>query len=69
MAVRKISCGEVELYVNADLGAFAKVWLGDLELSAAIRTGAVQLTGQRELVSRFPSWLLLSLFAGVPRAA
>jgi hypothetical protein len=61
--------GEVDLYVNADLASFAQVWLGDLSLSAALQASRIRLTGQRDLVRGFPSWLLLSVFAGVPRPA
>ena len=58
---------EVDLYVEADLAAFASIWLGDLPMAAALRTGAVQLTGSRSLVHAFPTWLLLSRFAPVER--
>ncbi len=57
---------EVDLYLRADLGAFAHVWLGDQLLSAPIRSKSVQLTGRRELVRSFPSWLKLNPYAGVP---
>jgi len=60
---------EVDLYVSADLGSFARIWLGDLSLAEAIRSGSVRLTGHTELVRGFPSWLLLSHFAEVPRPA
>lgn len=60
---------EVDLYVDADLTAMAKVWLGDLPFEGAVRSHAVRLTGPRELVQAFPSWLLLSHFAQVPRPA
>jgi DNA-binding HxlR family transcriptional regulator len=58
---------EVDLYVDADLTAMAQVWLGDETLQSALRTGAVELTGPRQLIRAFPSWLLLSRFADVPR--
>ena len=58
---------EVDLYVEADLAAFAQVWLGDLTLANALRKRAIRLTGRRDLVSAFPAWLLLSKFADVPR--
>jgi hypothetical protein len=58
---------DVDLYVQADLKAFANVWLGDLALPTALRSGLIKLTGQRQLMREFPSWLLLSHFAGVPR--
>ncbi|HSN20895.1 MAG TPA: helix-turn-helix domain-containing protein, partial [Usitatibacter sp.] len=58
---------EVDLYVEADLASFARVWLGDVALEAAIRSGEVRLAGPAELRRAFPSWLLLSRFAAVPR--
>ena len=58
---------EVDLYVNADVGSFARVWLGELTISDALRAGDIRLTGRRDLVRGFPSWLKLSRFADVPR--
>ncbi len=58
---------EVDLYVDADLAAMAKVWLGDITFEMARRSGALQLTGPLELRRAFPSWLMLSHFAAVPR--
>jgi DNA-binding HxlR family transcriptional regulator len=58
---------EVDLYVDADLAAMAKIWLGDNTFEDTLRSGKVQLTGSRELAQAFPSWLMLSHFAKVPR--
>ena len=58
---------EVDLYVDADLTAVAKVWLGDITFESALRSGKVHLIGSRELARAFPSWLMLSHFAAVPR--
>jgi DNA-binding HxlR family transcriptional regulator len=58
---------EVDLYVEADLRAFALVWLGDESLARAVRARAIKLSGSRKLIQAFPQWLLLSRFAGVPR--
>jgi DNA-binding HxlR family transcriptional regulator len=58
---------EVDLYVEADLAAMAKVWLGDTPFADALRSGKVRLMGPRHLANAFPSWLMLSHFAGVPR--
>jgi DNA-binding HxlR family transcriptional regulator len=60
---------EPGLYVQADLLTFAQVWLGDVVMAAAMRSGAINLTGERELKRAFPTWLLLSHFAGVVRPA
>jgi DNA-binding HxlR family transcriptional regulator len=58
---------EVDLYVDADLATMAKVWLGDHTFEEARRSGKLKVTGPRELVRAFPSWLMLSHFANVPR--
>ncbi|MEA3194367.1 MAG: hypothetical protein QOD26_2700 [Betaproteobacteria bacterium] len=58
---------EVDLYVEADLAAIAKVWLGDVPFASALRSGEVRLVGPRDLANAFPSWLMLSHFAAVPR--
>ncbi len=58
---------EVDLYVDADLSAMTKIYLGDVSFASAARAGDVRLNGRRELVQAFPSWLLLSHFAKVPR--
>ena len=58
---------EVDLYVDADLAAMVRVWLGEARLDAAVRAGEIHLVGNTTLVKAFPSWLLLSHFAAVPR--
>ncbi len=58
---------EVDIYVDADLAAMARVWLGDMPFSAAVRNKKIRLTGMAGLIRQFPSWLLLSHFAGVAR--
>jgi len=58
---------EVDIYVDAELGAMANVWLGDLQFSEAVRAKKIRLTGMPALIRQFPSWLLLSHFAAVPR--
>jgi hypothetical protein len=58
---------DVDLFVDADLGSLSRVWLGEIPIRQAIRDGAVNLNGDRRLVRDFPSWLLLSTLAAVPR--
>ena len=58
---------DVDLFVNADLAAFSRVWLGEIPIRQAIREGDVNLAGDRQVVRDFPSWLLLSTLAAVPR--
>jgi len=58
---------EVDAYVDADLTAFSRVWLGEVPIRQAIRDGDINLNGERQSVKDFPSWLLLSTLAAVPR--
>jgi DNA-binding HxlR family transcriptional regulator len=58
---------EVDLHVEVDLATMAKIWLGDTTFAEAQRAGKVRLTGSRKLAQAFPSWLMLSHFADVPR--
>lgn len=58
---------EVDLYVRADVAAFSSVWLGDQTYAQALACGALRLNGPRNLARVFPSWLMLSRFAEVPR--
>jgi DNA-binding HxlR family transcriptional regulator len=58
---------EVDVYVDADLASFSRVWLGQVPIRQAIREGDIRLTGDRQGVRDFPSWLLLSTLAAVPR--
>jgi DNA-binding HxlR family transcriptional regulator len=60
---------EVNLFVDADLAGLSRVWLGEVPIRQAIREGTVKLTGERQLMRDFPSWLLLSTLAAVPRPA
>lgn len=60
---------EVDLYVDADLTAMARWWLGDTTFEDALRSRKIQLTGSRQLARAFPSWFMLSRFAAVPRPA
>ena len=58
---------EVDLAVNADLKSFARMWLGDLAMQDALRNASIRLTGKRDLVRQFPSWLMRSTFADIQR--
>jgi DNA-binding HxlR family transcriptional regulator len=60
---------EVDLFVDADVAAFSRAWLGEVPIRQVIREGAIKLSGAREAVRDFPSWLLLSTLAAVPRPA
>ena len=58
---------EVDLFVDAELAAFTRVWLGDLTFAQAQLNGSIRLSGERRWARAFPSWLLLSTLAPVPR--
>jgi len=60
---------EVDLFVGADLAGFARVWLGEVPMRQALRERTINLAGDRQAVRDFPSWLLLSTLAAVPRPA
>lgn len=59
---------DVDLRVRTDLRTLTRVWMGDAELAAVLRAGAIDITGPRHLRREFPRWLRLSLFAGVQPA-
>jgi hypothetical protein len=58
---------EVDLFVDADLAALTKAWLGDVRLADTMRSGLVRVEGAKALVRAFPGWLALSGFADVAR--
>jgi len=60
---------EVDLYVDAEVAAMAKVWLGDASFEALVRSRELALAGSREIAQLFPTLLMLSRFAAVPRPA
>lgn len=58
---------EVDLIVTTPLARLIEIWMGDVSFGETLRDGSLRIDGQRQLVSRFPSWLRLSAFAGVER--
>lgn len=57
-----------DMFVTADTMALHRIWMGQLSFRDALRRELVLLEGPPELVRSFPSWLALSMFAGVPPA-
>lgn len=57
---------DVDLTVSSDLQTLTRVWLGDIDIAAALHSGALQLEGSTSLRLSFPDWIGLSLFAHVP---
>jgi DNA-binding HxlR family transcriptional regulator len=68
---------DVDLTVTTDMETMARVWLGDVGVESAVRTGRLKLDGPPALRLSFYDWIGLSLFAhlrdagveGVPPAA
>jgi DNA-binding HxlR family transcriptional regulator len=60
---------EVELTVETTLRTMVDVWMGDRDVGQALGDGSIALKGPSALTRGFPSWLLLSPFAKVERAA
>jgi DNA-binding HxlR family transcriptional regulator len=56
-----------DLVLDADAAAMARVWTGAMTWEQAVKSGGLRLSGPRDLVRDFPTWLLLSHFAHVPR--
>ena len=54
---------EVGLAVETRCRTFTDIWIGERDLRAALRDGAVELRGPPSLRRAFPDWLLLNLFA------
>lgn len=59
---------DVDMYVTTDVRTMTEVWNGDTPIAAAIDSGKIDLHGPSSLRKAFPSWLRLSLFAGVEPA-
>lgn len=58
---------EVDLYLDADLAAMTRVWLGDLAFAEAVRLKKIRMSGMPGVIRQFPSWLPSSPYAKVPR--
>ncbi len=54
--------------VSADLHTLTRVWMGDLDLTDALRSGDLKLEGSTSLRLSFPDWIGLSLFANIQPA-
>lgn len=60
---------KVTLHVYTTPKALAEIWIGEVPFERAARAGDIRVEGPRALVRAFPSWLRLSMFAGVERPA
>jgi DNA-binding HxlR family transcriptional regulator len=59
---------EEKLHVETTARILAEVWMGHRALAQALRSKAIELQGQPQLVRAFPKWLKLNVFAPVDRA-
>jgi DNA-binding HxlR family transcriptional regulator len=59
----------VDLAVHCKLRTMTLIWLGDLTVERALRSGELELVGARPLQRQFPQWLRYSLFAVEQRQA
>ena len=53
----------IDLQVDAEAQAMAQVWVGKLDLGAAMRDRRVRIDGPEHLVRSFPDWIGFSSFA------
>jgi DNA-binding HxlR family transcriptional regulator len=53
----------VDLEIDAETRALAEVWVGRLEMGAALTAGRVRLRGPEHLTRSLPDWFGLSAFA------
>lgn len=60
---------DVDLYVATDLKTMTSIWMGVSKLAREIEAGAVMLTGDARVAAAMPSWLGLSIVAGVAKRA
>jgi DNA-binding HxlR family transcriptional regulator len=58
-----------DLVVRADLALFYRLWLGQVEYDAAIRSGTVVVEGAPSLAKQLPRWLMWSPMARFVREA
>jgi DNA-binding HxlR family transcriptional regulator len=57
----------VDVLVSSDAKTLTAVWMGDLDMRAALDSGDIELDGRRALVRTFPKWFgLHPLFSDVP---
>ncbi|MFP3899786.1 MAG: winged helix-turn-helix transcriptional regulator [Acidimicrobiia bacterium] len=60
---------DVDAVLAADVATLYRVWLGELDLLAAVRSGDIDLRGPRWIANGLHRWLLLSPVAPSVRAA
>ena len=56
---------EVDLLLVSDLRTMTAIWVGDLSLTAALNSGALEAEGPVELRRRLEAWLALIPLASI----
>ncbi|GAA1223999.1 helix-turn-helix domain-containing protein [Rhodoglobus aureus] len=56
----------IDVRVTGQVTTMVDYWTGRVDFGLAMRTGALDVAGQRTLVAALPSWFSLSNFAAVP---
>jgi HxlR-like helix-turn-helix len=59
----------VSVWMETDVPALTRVWMGEMSWAEALRDEALLLTGDRAACRALPDWLHVSPFAAVERAA
>ena len=60
---------DVDVTVTTRVRALAEVWRGLRSLDTEIRIGGIRVDATARLRRAFPRWLLLSVYASIPRAS
>ncbi len=60
---------DVDLTITADTMTLHRVWVGHQPFESALRSHAIEIEGPPELCRAFPTWLQLSMFAGIAPVA
>lgn len=58
---------EVDVYFTSTLRTLTEVWMGDLPLAEARRTGALKIVGRDAWLHRLSAWFALHVLAATPR--
>ena len=56
---------DVDLYISSDIDTMVGIWMGDLNVKAAMEADDVKLTGASHLMRSIGSWFPRSRFADI----
>jgi hypothetical protein len=57
----------IDLHVHTTVRVLAEAWRGIRSIRQEVRSGSIRLDGKAPLRRAFPNWLLLSVYAPIPR--